>query len=77
MEFLLKFPVTMEAEYRKLIQPTSQRCEISLLLRSDFAALSVHLRNLVDLGCTYEMVPNASRYLRPKLLDIFLQIFDV
>ena len=56
---------------------TSQRCEVSRLLRSNFAALCVHLRNLVDLGCTCEMVPSASRYLRPKLRDIFHQIFVV
>ena len=56
-------------------KPTSQRCEISLLLRSDFSVLFVCLRNLADLVFTYEMVLSASWYLRPKLLDIFLQIF--
>ena len=56
---------------------TSQRCEVNRLLRSNFAALCVHLRNLVDLGCTCEMVPSASRYLRPTLGDIFHQIFVV
>ena len=55
--------------------PTSQRCKISLLLRSDFAALFVRLRNLADLVFTCEMVLSASRYLWPKLWDIFLQIF--
>ena len=54
---------------------TSQRCEISLLLRSDFSVLFVCLRNIADLVFTYEMVLSASWYLRPKLLDIFLQIF--
>ena len=58
-------------------KPTSQCCEISLLLRSDFAALSVHLRNLSDLVFTCEMVFSASWYLRSTLLDIFLQIFVV
>ena len=56
---------------------TSQRCEISRLLRSDFAALFVHLRNLADLVCTCKMVLSASRYLRPTLGDIFHQIFVV
>ena len=50
-------------------------CENSLLLRSDFAALFVRLRNLADLVFTCEMVLSASRYLRPTLWDIFLQIF--
>ena len=36
-------------------------CEISLLLRSDFAALFVRLRNLADLVFTCEMVLSASR----------------
>ena len=58
-------------------KPTSQRCEINLLLRSDFAALFVRLWNLVDLIFTCEMVLSASRYLRPTLWDIFLQIFVV
>ena len=56
---------------------TSQHCEIRRLLRSDFAALFVHLRNLADLGCTCEMVPSASWYLQPTLGDIFHQIFVV
>ena len=56
-------------------KPTSQPCENNLLLRSDFAALCVHMRNLTDLVFTCEMVLNASRYLPPTLLDIFLQIF--
>ena len=56
---------------------TSQRCKISRLLRSNFAALCVHLRNLADLSCTCEMVPSASRYLQPTLRDIFHQIFVV
>ena len=56
---------------------TSQHCEISRLLRSDFAALFVHLRNLADLVCTCEMLLSASRYLRPTLGDIFHQIFVV
>ena len=56
---------------------TSQHCEISRLLRSDFAALFVHLRNLADLVCTCEMVLSASWYLRPTLGDIFHQIFVV
>ena len=56
---------------------TSQRCKISHLLRSDFAALFEHLQNLADLVCTCEMVLSASRYLRPTLGDIFHQIFVV
>ena len=56
-------------------KPTSQHCKISLLLRSDFAALFVRLRNLANLVFTCEMVLSASRYLWPTLLDIFLQIF--
>ena len=56
-------------------KPTSQPCENNLLLRSDFAALFVRLRNLADLVFTCEMVLSASRYLRPTLWDIFLQIF--
>ena len=56
---------------------TSQRCEINRLLRSDFAALFVHLRNLADLVFTCEMVLSASRYLRPTQWDIFHQIFVV
>ena len=55
----------------------SQPCEISLLLQSDFVALFVRLRNLADLVFTCEMVLSASRYLRPTLWDIFLQIFVV
>ena len=42
-------------------KPISQRCEISLLLRSDFAALFVRLRNLVDLVFTCEVVLSAYR----------------
>ena len=56
-------------------KPTSQWCRTSLLLRSNFAALFGCLRNLVDLVFTCEMVLSASRYLRPTLWDIFLQIF--
>ena len=56
-------------------KPTSQPCENSFLLRSDFAALLECLRNLTDLVFTCEMVLSASRYLWPTLLDIFLQIF--
>ena len=56
---------------------TSQRCEISRLLRSDFVALFVHLRNLADLIFTCELVLRASRYLWPTHWDIFLQIFVV
>ena len=56
---------------------TSQHCEISRLLRSDFPDLFVHLRNLVDLVCTCEMIPSASRYLLLTLGDIFHQIFVV
>ena len=58
-------------------KPTSQPCENNLLLRSDFATLFGCLRNLVDLVFTCEMVLSASRYLRPTLWDIFLQIFVV
>ena len=58
-------------------KPTSQHCEITLLLRSDFAALFVCLRNPADLIFTCEMFLSASRYLRPTLWDIFLQIFVV
>ena len=56
-------------------KPTSQPCGNNLLLRRDFAALFGCLRNLADLVFTCEMVPGASRYLRPTLWDIFLQIF--
>ena len=56
---------------------TSQRCEIRRLMRSDFAALFVHLWNFADLVCTCEMVPSASRYLLPTLGDIFHHIFVV
>ena len=58
-------------------KPTSQSCEISLLLRSDFAALFVCLRNLADIIFSCEMVLSASRYLLPTLGDIFHQIFVV
>ena len=58
-------------------KPTSQRCKISLLLRSDFTALFVRLRNLADLVFTCKMVLSASRYLWSTLLDIFLQFFVV
>ena len=62
-------------------KPTSQLCEISLLLRSDFAALFVRLRNrlrdFADLVFTCEMVLSASRYLRPTLWDIFSSYFCV
>ena len=56
-------------------KPTSQRCKISLLLRSDFAALFVRLRNLVNLVFTCEMVLSASRYLYTDSFRSFLQIF--
>ena len=56
---------------------TSQPCENSFLLRSDFTALFKCLRNLADLVFTREMVLSASPYLWPTLLDILLQIFDV
>ena len=58
-------------------KPTSQRYEISLFLRSDFAALFVRLRNLVDLVFTYEMVLSASRYLCTDSFRSFLQIFFI
>ena len=58
-------------------KPTSQPCENNLLLRSDFAALFVCLRNLVDIIVFCEMVLSASRYLLPTLGDIFHQIFVV
>ena len=51
-------------------KPTSQRCEISLLLRSDFPALFVHLQNLADLVFTCETFLGASLYLRPTF-EIF------
>ena len=61
-------------------KPTSQRCEISLLLRSDFAALFVRLWNLADLVFTCELVLSASRYfysdfccLNPKILLVIHQ----
>ena len=56
-------------------KPTSQHCEISLLLRSDFAALFVRLRNLADLVFTCEMVLSASRYLCTDSFRSSLQIF--
>ena len=58
-------------------KPTSQPCENSLLLRSDFAALLECLRNLADTIFSCEMVPGASRYLLPTLGDILHQIFVV
>ena len=56
-------------------KPTSQPCENNLLLRSDFAALFVRLRNLADLVFTCEMVLSASRYLCTDSFRSFLQIF--
>ncbi|RVX11226.1 hypothetical protein CK203_019786 [Vitis vinifera] len=50
-----RYSDTLEAEHRKL-KATSQRCEISRLLRSDFVALFVPLRNLVDIILTCEMI---------------------
>ena len=58
-------------------KPTSQPCENSLLLRSDFAALLECLRNLADTIFSCEMVPGASRYLLPTFGDILHQIFVV
>ena len=58
-------------------KPTSQPCENNLLLRSDFAALFVCLRNLADIIFSCEMVPSASRYLWSTHWDIFLQIFVI
>ena len=58
-------------------KPTSQPCENNLLLRSDFAAIFVCLRNLAYIIFSCEMVLSASRYLLPTLGDIFHQIFVV
>ena len=56
-------------------KPTSQPYENTLLLRSDFSALFVRLRNLADLVFTCEMVLSASRYLCTDSFRSFLQIF--
>ena len=52
-------------------------CEITLLLRSDFAALFKCLWNLADIIFSCEMVRSASQYLLPTLGDIFHQNFVV
>ena len=53
-------------------KPTSQPCEDSLLLRSDFAALLECLRNLADTIFSCEMIPGASRYLCTDSFRSFL-----
>ena len=50
---------------------------ITFLMRSDFVALFICLRNLADIIFSCEMVLSASQYLLPTLGDIFHQIFVV
>ena len=56
-------------------KPTSQPCENSFLLRSDFAALLECLRNLANTIFSCEMVPRASRYLLTEIWRYFILDF--
>ena len=76
-EFLKKKSKSVGRKYLEALRRISQACKMAVKFRKLKDTISQLKADFAAILHACESLLSASRYLRPTLLDFFLQIFDV